>query len=248
MIKSSVFASGLFVVAATFLASCGKSDKAEDKIDKAPSPPAITLLGFTSAASCPALGANTPAVGDRYVFNLVDDAGAKTGEWTDEITGKVGEIVQTKAVLDLPKIGKNDGPSFALVGGLVSATSTAPDAKNRVYSYGSEVAAPIRNLALGEQLDLPGSEASTIRGVSKTLQGVTRISLIGCGTLSVAGKPEAVHVYEVTDFRRGVTGPPDAPVEAVRKDHAQIFISDRTGWHLASKSGSGAMIATTIPQ
>lgn len=232
------------VTVVSILASCGPQPQ-----EKAPPQGAQAGLGAAlgfEPAPCPPLARALPAVGDTFVFRSLDSSGGETGGWTYRVVGVDGDVVKAETRMTLPNLGSHEGPKAAYAAGVIPATSDAGDAERR-YEFPPNAPERVRALASGEKAVIPGSETSTLNGVTRTIEGELEVALVACGSLPVAGRREPVHVYDVVDFRRAVLPVNGKISESVRRNRVRSYVSDRFGWEIANQTDGGALAPVSLP-
>lgn len=208
---------------------------------QAPEPEAAGPIALTPT-SCGRPADATPRVGSQIVMTPTLGA-ADAPDWIYTIRAAHNGVVEATTQIVLPGQRPAEGPPTAYRAGLIPVY-LGEVGRRREFVFELDAVEKVRALKVGESVSLPGSERSVLQGQARTIQGQLVVTLAACGTLSIDGRAEPVHAYDVVDFRRGLT--PGG--EIVRHNRYRTYVSDRLGWEVANEADGGGLIASRLPR
>lgn len=120
------------------------------------------------------------------------------------------------------------------------------EGEHRTYTFPADLRSRVVALKVGETTTFPVSESTNIDSSRKSLSGEFRVSLLGCGAMSVLGRPpEPVHVYRVQGFNRAYrAGNPPTDIVATRDTLS--YVGDRQGHRIFTGKNSSGVYTLSI--
>lgn len=212
------------VALASLLSGCGP-DASERRLPtievSAPLPPLPST--FSERAACRPLGAyRPPAVGTRFVYSNAQGLRSEREvvSVTDDVVGFQWRDLEAPDQQLLPV-------RHALLGMLV----VYPDpGGERRLEYGGDFRAGIAGLTVGQTLETPAVETSTLGGKRMRLSFPARVTYRTCGVLQVGSTPLPVRVYDVHTARRVIDR---SGREDVRISRVTYLLSETEGYPVA---------------